>query len=103
MTSTVTSRSTANAAVRAQRPATRRASRRREPSATSVSQKAARSASAWARDRDDLRLLDEPHDAGERGALPRARHLDAERAGPFTVPAITWSPGSFVDRRDSRP
>jgi hypothetical protein len=27
-----------------------------------------------------LRLLDEPHDAGERGALAGARHLDAERA-----------------------
>ena len=66
--------------------------------ATSVSKNAARSASACARERDDLRLLDEAHDAGERGLLAGARHLDAQRAVP-----VDRAGDDLVARRLVRP
>ena len=40
-----------------------------------VSQNAARSARACARERETLRLLDQPHDPGERGPLAGAGDL----------------------------
>ena len=44
-----------------------------------MSQKAARSAIAWARKREGLRRLDQPHDPRECRPLSRAGHRNAQR------------------------
>ena len=85
ITNTVTSRSTANAG------SPRRAIHAMNVTAPAamaamVSQNAARSARACAREREDLCLLDQAHDPGKRGPFARPRDLNPERAGPVDRP-----------------
>ena len=59
-------------------------------------EQAARSASACARERDRLRLRDEPHDAGEcRLFSPVPVTSTRSEPEPLTVPAITVAPAYF--------
>ena len=79
MTSTVTTRSTANAPS-LRRRARRQRERRRADRDDGQDERGAVSQGLRTR-AGRLRLFDQPHDAGERGSLAGARHLDAQRAG----------------------
>ena len=97
ITSTVTSRSTANGRVASEghpgdeRDRARTDGRDGQPERRTVRQR------LRTRPRR-LRLLDQPHDAGERRPLARARDPTRSDPAPLTVPAITRSPGVFFDR-----